>query len=186
MPSLIRFCGNNFSNRVLFPVSGPVRGEWLRPGGLNSAVGALSVTWQLDRQTTGGWSNFNTLSGSVQFNYNSPNLYNANYRLTISLTDPVGLMTPQTLVAQWSDLGRSNRIGSMNINGVVTIDEAGVAKPVRLYDRSTGILVATATSASNGTFSFGSIDNSNGNYIVLAVDNSNTYNIVGADNINAI
>lgn len=171
--------------RVLNDAVGMVHGDILRVSGINTFPETFVYTWQLDRQTVGAWSNFNTLSGLSYYDYTAPDLYNANYRLTLTIFDPTHTVANQVLSTRWADLGRSNRIGAMNISGRVTIDESGVAKPVRLYDRSTGVLVDSLTSSSNGNYWFTNIDNVSP-YIVIAYDNSNTYNIVGADNINAI
>lgn len=48
----------------------------------------------------------------------------------------------------------SLRIGGDSPDGLVLVGAAPAAREVRLFDRETGVLVATTTSASDGTYSF--------------------------------
>lgn len=72
--------------------------------------------------------------------------------------------------------------GTGYIAGTVTVEGVPAARPVRVYDRETGVLVAETQSAADGTYL---VDNLAGGreYIVLAVDTARVHNAVVQDRI---
>ena len=72
--------------------------------------------------------------------------------------------------------------GTGYIDGVVTVDGQPASRPVRVYDRETGVLVAETTSAADGTYQ---VDGLAGDreYIVVAIDTARVHNAVVQDRI---
>jgi hypothetical protein len=73
--------------------------------------------------------------------------------------------------------------GSGYISGTVTAESVPVARPVRVYDRVSGVLVAETQSATDGTYTVAGIA-SGREYLVLAHDPvTNRWNAAPADRI---
>lgn len=72
--------------------------------------------------------------------------------------------------------------GTGYIAGTVTVEGVPASRPVRVYDRETGVLVAETTSAADGSYL---VDGLAGNreYVVLAVDTARVHNAVVQDRI---
>jgi len=84
-----------------------------------------------------------------------------------------------------SNLGPQGNLvfrGGGYIAGVVTVEGAAASRPVRLYERTTGALIAKTRSAADGTYRFDGVS-PDAQFLVLAFDDSNVYNAAPADRI---
>jgi hypothetical protein len=69
------------------------------------------------------------------------------------------------------------------VAGIVTAESVPVSRPVRLYDRLSGVLVAETLSAADGSYTISGVA-ANREYLVLAYDpTTNRWNAAPADRI---
>ena len=72
--------------------------------------------------------------------------------------------------------------GTGYLAGVVTVESAVASRPVRLYERASGVLVAETRSGTDGAYRFDGIA-ADREYLVLAYDDTNIHNAAPADRI---
>lgn len=72
--------------------------------------------------------------------------------------------------------------GPGHIAGTVTVEGAPGSRPVRVYDRTTGELMAAVTSAPDGSYRADRLSPDR-EYLVLAYDDTNIHNAAPADRI---
>ena len=77
------------------------------------------------------------------------------------------------------------RSGPGYVAGTVTVEGVPASRPVRLYDRASGELVAQTRSASDGSYRFDLVAVGR-EYLVLAHDDANIHNAAPADRIEAV
>ncbi|MEW6487661.1 MAG: hypothetical protein AB1578_07075 [Thermodesulfobacteriota bacterium] len=78
------------------------------------------------------------------------------------------------------------RSGPGYVAGTVTVEGVPASRPVRLYDRASGELVAeTRSAAGDGSYRFNGVAVGR-EYLVMAYDDTNIHNAAPADRIEAV